>query len=193
MKMKHLDRMLALLLGLTLALSATPAFADYLPEGEDAKSSVDGKELLTEYLDSDHYVMSRLELRKYSDDVVTDLIDIAMNTRNPMKVRGRAIRSLAMYAADVDAAAIALKSLISTVPPNHKLGPTIIVAYAEAMGEDAVDALRPFTEHDSKNVRLATVIALGRFGGQAGYDLLKQLAASEEHEEVLERINTYVD
>ncbi|MEM1348765.1 MAG: hypothetical protein AAGI01_09435, partial [Myxococcota bacterium] len=72
MKRNQRKHILALLLGVTMALSSATAFGDYLPEGEDAKSSVEEQELLIEYLNSDQYVMSRLELRKYSTDVVTD-------------------------------------------------------------------------------------------------------------------------
>lgn len=176
----------------TLGLAGT-ASADYLPEDGAARERIDSLELVEEFLASDQFILSRLELRKMSADVVADLLTVSHGKRYNTKMRSRAIQSLSLYARDDDRASLGLKALLKKIKPGHKLCPTVIVAYAEALGEDAVADIQSFATHKRADVRMAAVIAMGRYGGQAGYDLLKELKGSEKHKGVLKRIGSYVD
>ena len=46
--------------------------------------------------------------------------------------------------------------------------------------------------HKRADVRMAVVVALGRFGGQAGLEKLIEMSANEEHEAVKSRIESYI-
>lgn len=166
------------------------ASAEYLPSNRTQADQVDSLALMVEYLGEKSYIPSRLELRKISPDVVADLVTIAEG-RYAKKLRNRAIQSLALYRSD-QRAIETIDSLMSKLGPGHSLFPGLVVAYAHVYGEDSFATIEAFATHPRRDVRMAAVVALGRFGGQAGYEKLKAIAADEEHPAIRERIEGYI-
>jgi hypothetical protein len=180
-----------LMVGLLLA-SPIEARADYLPEGATQEEQVDSVDRMEAFLASDSFVLSRLDLRKHSDDVVADLATLATSARQKAKLRARAIQSLALYAREDVRAQQALSTLMRTVKPGQQLFPVVLLSFGEAMGEDAALEVAQYATHKREDVRMAAVVTLGRFGGQTGYDVLTQLMEQETSEAILTRIHEYV-
>lgn len=178
-------------LAASILFTATPAFADYLPGDKPASQQVPGFDMIVEYLSIEQFVPSRLEFRKLSADPVADLVKI---TKGQYKValRVRAMQSLALYGDD-QRAVETVDELMTRVRPGNKLfGPTL-VTWAAIHGETVVAAVAPYADHDREDVRMAAVVALGRFCGQAGFEKLLELQQTEEDEVVLNRINEMVN
>ncbi len=167
------------------------AHADYLPEEKTAAEAVDGFDLMLEYMKEKTFTPSRIEFSKMSADPVADLIKIATKSRYSAALRGRAIQSLALYQSD-DRAEATIDKLYKTTRPGKKLFPAIVVAYAQFHMDDVAEEIAELAQHRRKDVRLAAIIALGRFGGQAGYDALLQLAETEKDSQLKARIQDYV-
>jgi hypothetical protein len=178
-----------LLVALLIQLPLTPAGADYLPEDNGSQAGVNRIDLLTQFLESSAFAVSRLEIRKFTPTPVRDLTLVAESRKSERKVRNRAVRCLALYPAALDTLE---EMLISTRPQDH-LFEAVLLAYAQVSGEEGVAAVEVYTAHHRQQVRLAAVTALGRFGGQAGYEKLAQLAQHEEDRDILDRIQDYID
>lgn len=176
-------------LTLTCCFSAT-AWADYLPEGATQRDAVDSAEVLASYISSQDFIASRLELRKYSPDVVGDLVELVSSRRVARDTRARAIKCLALYRQDERATA-ELERLFERTSKRSKLYPQIIVSFMEQRGEDAAERVAPLLSSSNRTLRLAAVIALGRFGGQTGYEQLLEAEQLEQDTQVLERISRY--
>jgi HEAT repeat protein len=190
--MKALNLIIATIVAvLGATFVSAPAFADFLPSEASRHEQVDSLDRVITYLTSDQYIASRLELRKYSADVVSDLISIATAANQSDNLRARAIECLSLYGQD-GRVALALSGLLDSLRSNHRLYPDVIIAFATVSGEDSVERLEQLANHPSSQVRMASVIALGLFGGQAGYDLLHELAITEQDENVQARIRRYV-
>lgn len=171
--------------------TTTPVFADYLP-GEDTQAErSDGLQSVVNYLSIEQFVPSRLEFRQLSADPVRDLVTVASQARYSEPMRARAVQTLALYVDDERAVAAIDELMTNVIPGQHMFGPTL-VAYAAVHGEAVTEAIAPYAEHPRDDVRMASVVALGRYCGQAGADTLKNLVKSEEDEAVLARIKQYV-
>ncbi len=168
------------------------ASADYLPEGATQNEQVDSLEIVGSYLSSPDFILSRLELRKYSADVVADLVDVVDTRRFGKQARSRALQSLALYAYEDARAKDALRAALDTFKPGHPLCPTAVISYAEGFGEEGVFRLAPLGSSSRADVRMAVVVALGRFGGQSGYEKLVEMAETEKHEAVRARLESYI-
>lgn len=172
--------------------TTTPAFADYLPGDEPKTERREDVKLLVDYLGSAHFTPSRIEFRALSADPVRDLVKVAESGKYATVVRARAVQSLGLYVDD-ERAVVAVDRLMTSVSPGSAMfGPTL-VAYAAVHGEAVTEAVAPYAEHPNESVRLAAVIALGRFCGQAGYETLKNLLDSEEDPEIKARIEQLVN
>ena len=171
------------------AFYVTRADSSLRPEDFEREVSL---EMVGNYLASDNFVLSRLELRKYSADVVADLIEISETKRFGKQAQSNALQALALYAHEDDRARDSLRDALSRFKPGHALCPTAIIAFGEAFGEDAVTSLEGMATHKRADVRMAVVVALGRFGGQAGLEKLIEMSANEEHEAVKSRIESYI-
>jgi HEAT repeat protein len=176
-------------LALTLGAAST-ASAEYLPDNTKQANQVDSLYLMVGFLSGDAYVPSRLELRHVSPDVVGDLVEIATG-RYKTKVRNRAIQSLALYRSD-ERAQHTLEALLEKLSPGDKLFPGVIVAYGQMAGEESVEKIEAYSTHSRTDVRMAAVVALGRFGGSAGYETLNKIVDAEEHPVIRERIESYI-
>jgi HEAT repeat protein len=176
-------------LALTLGTAGT-ASAEYLPSDTTQADQVDSLDLMVRFLSEESYMPSRLELRHVSPDVVADLVEIATGRYNT-KVRNRAIQSLALYRSD-ERAQQALEALLEQLSPSDKLFPGVIVAFAQMTGEESVEKLEEFASHSRTDVRMAAVVALGRFGGTAGFEHLNEIASAEENDVIRERIESYI-
>lgn len=185
--MRAMMVMVALLIG-----STTAASADYLPEGATQQESVDSLDRMEAYLASESFVLSRLDLRRHSDDAVADMATIAMSSRYKATLRARAIQGLALYAREDARVHKVLGELMRRVTPGQKLFPVVLIAFGEALGEDAALEIAQYATHKDKGVRMAAIVSLGRFGGQTGYDVLSQLVEQETDEAILARIHEYV-
>ena len=168
---------------------ASPVGADYLPEDQNAEETLSGYERMKHYLESDNFVLSRLELRKHSGNPVVDLGEIAESKKNSKRLRRRAIRSLALYPNAVEQ----VEDMLLSMRPNRPLFEEVLLAYAQLSGEEGVETVDVYTAHRIQNVRMAAVMALGRFGGQTGYEKLLGLAGSEKSPEIQDIIRTYID
>ena len=185
-------RGLSALITLLCLLTAVPmASADYLPQGQE-QEMVESVEVVGSYLDSDAFILSRLELRTLSSDVVEDLIEVVDTRRFGVKARSRALQSLALYAWEDARAKEAIGEAIETFKPGHSLCPTSIVAYGEAFGEESIDKLATLENTKRVDVRMAVVVAYGRFGGQEGFSKLVEMAEQEQHGQIRARIESYI-
>jgi hypothetical protein len=185
-----MKKLLTALLALTILGTSAPAFADYLPEGETREQAVDSLDLMEAFLSTEQFVPSRLEFREMSADPVAELITLSSRKYNVV-IRARAIQSLSLYADDERAIATIDKAFESH-RPGQKIYPSIIVAYAQVHGEGVVGEMIELAQHKRADVRIAAVIALGRFCGQQGFDALPALANSEENPKIMERIQSYL-
>ncbi len=170
---------------------AVNASAEYLPEDRASEQQASGFEMVLEYLKTRQLVPNRLEFRKLSADPVADLTKIASG-RYEASVRVRAIESLALYTND-DRAIDTIDDLVARVGTKSKLFGPALVTWVAMHGESVVDAVMPYATHRDANVRMAAVVALGRYGGQAGFDRLKELKSVENDEVVRDRIAQIVD
>jgi hypothetical protein len=183
---------LAALTVFAMFATVNPIYADYLPGQTSKAEEVGHLQMVIDYLSIEQFTPSRLEFRKLSPDPVADLIQVSDKTAYPVALRARAVQSLALYKNDERAVEM-IDGLMTRVRPGQKLfGPTL-VAYAGVHGEAVTEAVAPYAEHPRKDVRMAAVVALGRFCGQSGYDMLKNLVQDENDEVVLARIKQYVD
>ena len=182
---------LAVLIALTFFV-VSPASADYLPGEKTAAEQVDGYEMVLSYLETEQFFPSRLEFRKLSADAVQDLADIALSKRIKTPIRARAIQSLALYVDD-NRAVEAIDTLMEKTRPGRKLFPAVLVAYAHVHGEDVAEEIAELAQHRRADVRIAAVIALGRFGGQEGYETILRLQEVEKTEKVLAVIRNYTN
>lgn len=183
-----------ILVGLALSASfvSAPAFADYLPGDEPRAERVDSMALMVAFMSGDQFAPSRLEFRQLSADPVRELVKIAESSQYPVMLRARAVQSLPLYAGD-ERVSQAVDGLMTSTRPGHTLfGPTL-VAYAAVYGEAVTEAVAPYAEHPDSSVRLAAVVALGRFCGQAGYETLKNLLEREDNPAVKARIGQLVN
>lgn len=190
MKMMKKMMVAAMVVGMSAGVTST-AWADYLPEETTQQEQVDSLELVGAYLASEGFILSRLELRKLSPDVVADLAAVLDTKRFGKQARSRALQALALYRDD-DRARDAVRDALDRFKPGHALCPTAIIAFGEVFGEDAVERISALGEHRRADVRMAAVVALGRFGGQEGYERLVELSEVEPHEGVRARIEAYV-
>jgi HEAT repeat protein len=176
-------------LALTLGAAST-ASAEYLPSNATQADQVDSLDLMVRFLSEDAYIPSRLELRHVSPDVVADLTEIATG-RYKTKVRNRAVQSLALYRSDERAYGV-LEAMLEQLSPGDALFPGVIVAYAQMAGEESFEKIAEFATHSRIDVRMAAVVALGRFGGTAGFEHLNEIASAEENPVIRQRIESYI-
>lgn len=173
-------------------VTAAPAFADYLPGDEPKAERTDDLDMMVAFLSGDQFTPSRLEFRSLSVDPVRDLVKIVESSKYSIALRARALQSLPLYLSDERAITTVDTMMTSTNPGSALFGPAL-VAYAAVHGEAVTEAVAPYAEHPDPTVRLAAVVALGRFCGQAGYDTLKNLVAGEEDENVKARMQQLVN
>jgi hypothetical protein len=86
-----------------------------------------------------------------------------------------------------------VEDMLLSMRPNRPLFEEVLLAYAQLSGEEGVETVDVYTAHRIQNVRMAAVMALGRFGGQTGYEKLLGLAGSEKSPEIQDIIRTYID
>ncbi len=184
--------MTQLAIALTLLLSAAHASADYLPSSASAEQRVGALERTRAYLQSDAFVASRLELRRFSDDAPRDLVELALNRKLSQDLRQRAIKCLALYRDDARAK-LALTALLDQLTARDALYPQVIVSYLEHQGEEGAERVVTLLANESATVREAAVIALGLYGGQLGYDALRESRAQEQDPRVQRAFGQYVD
>ena len=143
------------------------------------------------FLTSDRFTPDRFEFEARSDDAVADLIAIIDSRYANVRIRSRAVQSLALWAEDARAAAV-IDELFASTRPHQKLFPAIVVSYAARHKESAVEDLAKYAESPHAGVRLALVVALGRYGGESGYEVLGLMAQIESDPRVLERLEAYL-
>ena len=185
--MKYITVLTALIASM---LFVSNAHADYLPAEERAEQQVDSYELVVDFLKSEQFTPSRLDLRRLSADPVSELVKVA-NGRLSVVVRGRAVQSLALYTNDLRAVE-AIDTLKETTKISDKLMPSIIVAWSQIHGEAVATELVELAQNRRAEIRIAAIVGLARFGGQAGYDSLNKLVALETNPEIRERIESYI-
>ncbi|MGM0556933.1 MAG: HEAT repeat domain-containing protein [Myxococcota bacterium] len=187
-----MKKVISILVAIITVAFAAPGFAEYLPSNTDQRDVVPSRDLLVEFLGGEGYMPSRLELRKVSNEVVEDLASIAEDGSVDTTIRERAVDCLALYRSDATAHKT-VRSLLDDVSQNSPLFDNALMSLAQLGGEKAVPTLAKFVDTDSESVRTAVVVALGRFGGQAGFELLKQRADIEQDENVQAHIARYVN
>lgn len=145
---------------------------------------------LLDYVASEGFVASRLELRHFARDVVSELVEIVWKKYH-WRLRQRAVRCLALYRTD-SRAYLALRSLLERTPKRAKLFPQVVVSFMEVAGEEGVALVKPLLQNPRSVVRLAAVIGLGRSGGQQGFDLLRRVVSQEKDTKIVARIESYL-
>lgn len=187
-----MKNVISILVAVATVAFAAPGFAEYLPGNTEQRDVVPSQDLLVEFLGGQGYMPSRLELRKVSNEVVEDLSAVARDGSMPTTIRERAIDCLALYRSDA-AAQETVNAMLANHPQNSALFDNVLMSAAQMGGEDAVSKLQAFADSDNKAVRATVVVALGRFGGQSGFDLLKKRAELEQDEQVQMYISRYVN
>lgn len=187
-----MKNIISILVAIVAVALAAPGFAEYLPGQTEQRDVVPSQDLLVEFLSGEGYVQSRLELRKVSNDVVSDLATIADDAAMPTTVRERAIDCLALYRSNADARKT-ISGMLENYPQNSPLFDNVLMSAAQIGGERAVSQLREFADAKNKAIRATVVVALGRFGGQSGFELLKKRAEVEQDEQVQSYISRYVN
>jgi DNA polymerase/3'-5' exonuclease PolX len=182
---------ISILVAIITVAFAAPGFAEYLPSNTEQRDVVPSRDLLVEFLGGQGYVPSRLELRKVSNTVVEDLASVAEDGSLNATIRERAIDCMALYRSDATAHKT-VRNLLDNVSENSPLFDNALMSLAQLGGEKSVPTLAEFAVSDSESVRTAVVVALGRFGGQAGFELLKKRAKLEQDENVQAHIARYV-
>ena len=169
--------MTQLAIALTLILSAAHASADYLPSSASAEQRVGALERTRAYLQSDAFVASRLELRRFSDDAPRDLVELALHltlTAGAQAVVDAAHCLVDLLHADgtffqrledagtqlVFIEGLALTALLDQLSSRDGLYPQVIVSYLEHQGEDGAARVVALLDDESATVREAAVIAL---------------------------------
>lgn len=188
--MNNFKKILTALVVIATIFSAAPASADYLPEGETREEVVDSLELMEAFLSTEQFVPSRLEFREMSADPVSELVTLS-SSRYHTVIRARAVQSLSLYVND-ERAVSRIDAMFDSGRPGQRIFPAIVVAYGQVHGEEVVDEMLELAQHRRDDVRVAAVIALGRFCGQKGFDALPGLAETEENDQILARINSYL-
>lgn len=176
-------RFLAALGLTTLMLGAGVAAA------QDNKAAPDNLEAVQTWLDSTQFMVSRTELMKVDPEPVPELIALAKGKKTPAEVRERAIKSLSLFRGEEVQAAF--KDLLKQ-HGKGKLYMSVAFAYLEAFGEDAVPDLAPNLQSKDADIRATTARGFGIFGGQSGYDLLKEHRPNETDERVLQAMRPFV-
>ena len=185
-------QMKTIVISILLTLIAVPASADYLPEESEAVSSIPTQERVKAFLESDRYMLSRLELRKLTEDVVGDLVFIASNKKVRAQTRARAIQGLGLYGDDPRSVKT-VSELFASSHPRQKLFEVLLVTYVQVGGSGATESVIHYLDHDDASVRQSVVVALGRFGGQLAFELLKARKVTEPDPAVRAVISNYVD
>jgi hypothetical protein len=180
---------ISILFTLLFALVAAPAAAEYLPGDQAKEDRVPSIERILAYLQQDSPILSRFDFRNMSADPVADLAQLATGKQSDV-VRARAIQSLALYDRD-DRVAKTLTELMASTRKQSRIFPVVIVAYGQVHGEDVAAELSQLAQNKDTNIRLAAITALGRFGGQDGYESLLKLAAQESNPAVRARIEDF--
>ena len=186
-----MKKLMSILVALVIVGLAAPGFAEYLPGNTEQRDVVDSRDMLVDFLDGRGYVASRLELRKYSPNVVEDLASVAKDASLSTTVRERAVDCLALYRSKTTARKT-VRGLLQSESQGSDLFDNAILALGQLEGERSVSTLKQFVDASDERVRTTVVVALGRFGGQAGFGLLKERAQVEDNEQVLSHINRYV-
>ena len=168
-----------------LTFFSVPAFGESLPQKQDEF------DMVLQYLSSDQFTPNRLEFEDMTSDAVQKLVKVAKTSRYPVALRARAIQTLALYRGDSRATDLITKLMKST-RSSSKLFPAVLVAYAEIHGETVAEEVSSYTIHGRNDVRMAAVIALGRYCGQAGLEHLRLIESKEENEIVRSRIRSYI-
>lgn len=172
--------------------TAAPAFADYLPGDEPKAERTDDLQMMVAFMSGEQFTPSRLEFRQLSVDPVRDLVKIAEGTKYGVVLRSRAIQSLPLYVTD-ERAVTSVDGLMTATRPGSTLFGATLIAYAAVHGEAVTEAVAPYAEHPKADVRLAAIVALGQFCGQAGYETLKNLVDGEEDANVKARMQQLVN
>jgi hypothetical protein len=181
-----------ILFTILFSLVATPALADYLPEASEAASTIPTEERVKAFLESERYMLSRLELRKLTEDVVGDLAAIARDRGVRAQTRARAIQGLGLYADD-QRAVETVGELFAKSNPRKKLFEVLLITHVQVGGAAATESVIHYLDHDNPSVRQSVVVALGRYGGQLAFELLKARKATETDPAVVQTISNYVD
>lgn len=180
------------LLVLSTCFVSAPVFADYLPEDTEAESTIPTQERVKAFLESDRYLLSRLELRELTEDVVGDLVVIAKDHSVRTQTRARAIQGLGLYPDDARSGEV-VGELFNDSRPGEKLFELLLVTHVQVNGSSATESVIHYLYHDDPGVRESVVVALGRFGGQMAFELLKARKVTETDPAVKATISSYVD
>lgn len=186
-----MNKFIVAIVALVTFAAAAPVSAEYLPEGQEQRDVVPSRDMIVDYLAGEGFVLSRLELREYSPDPVEDLIEIANNTSHANEVRSRAIQSLGLYRQDARVSET-LGEMVEKMSTRTPLFSVALHSYAHVHGEAAAETVAEYLDADDAQIRMTAVVSLGRFGGQTGFDILRERQDVEEDDQVRTRIESYV-
>ena len=174
---------------LALSISfAMPASAE-MYGGQGEKANADTLAKIEAFLDSSQFIASRQELKELDADPVPELISLAEGRKTSSLVKDRAIKCLSLFRD-----ARVQKSFSKLLKQSRGKGDFKIIAmsYLEAFGEEAVDDLTPYLTSKKPEVRAAVARGFGMFGGQKGYDLLRDHTRTETDAKVLQAMRPFV-
>jgi hypothetical protein len=175
-------------------LDTTPGASD---SEDDAKASAESR--LTFALSAYHAFPTRAELDDIADaKTITRLLRqfaTAGDTRPSMKTR--ALDAMGYYD---DATTRAF--LVEVIEQPESVGTSARVAdlmrhhaitsLARAHGDGALGTLTPLLDHDDLQIRLTTVVSLGKHGGEQAHRRLAKLRRDADNRMIIRQIDKYV-
>lgn len=161
-----------------ILLTAIPAFAE--------KSGS-----FKQYLSQARFSPDRQDLEHLFPDSVEKALSIIDSKQN-VGIRSRALQVLVLFPKHKKTN-IFLRQMFEKNQNDTKFLPSIIIALGEVEGEAAVLDISPFLKSSDAGVRMAAIIALGRYGGQSGGDVLAEYVDAEKSAKHLVRIRVYLN
>ncbi len=165
---------------LAICLFSSPSFAESPRRGTSLKHYLTTSDF---YPDRDFIVSS------FSEPVENALA--IFKTSQDLKVKVRILNVLVLFPKHKKTNAF-LRHLLKNNQRANLL-PSVIIAIGEVEGEASVSKISPFLKSEDDDVRMAAIIALGRYGGQEGGDLLAEYKELEHNPKHLVRIRVYLN
>ena len=160
----------AVLAAVFVLLGGAPAWAADWEKDANADAATVGRLLKS----CDGVIPEPAELSRVSDDPAAALMAVVNDARVRDRERGWALLALTHFDQDERVYAFFTAKLEHPDPATDFQ--TVLVTFVQAYGERAIAVVEPLVSDHDLSTQRAAIVALGLFGGQAGYRILQQLA-----------------
>lgn len=139
---------------------------------------------------SDGVIPTPAELAAICDDPALALMAVIENNRIRDGIRRFALQALTQYESDERVFSFFEKHVNKV--RDRETWKLMVLTFAQTFGERAVESIEPLLDHRRTEMKLTAIEALGMFGGQEGYNLLKNLVSESTSEEVQNAVSRFV-